>query len=150
MKLKIYLDTSVISALFDANNPERQGLTTDFFAQAARFDIYISNLTIAEITRTDDLSLRAKMQAAIPSFTILPAQEDMNALAQELMHNHAVPPNSQEDAYHIAAAVIAGMDYLVSWNFRHLVRLKTRDVVRMTTTLKGYKPLDILAPPELL
>ena len=35
-------------------------------------------------------------------------------------------------------------------NFRHIVRLKTRDVVRMVTTLKGYKPIDILAPAELI
>lgn len=42
------------------------------------------------------------------------------------------------------------MDYLLSWNFKHLVRLKTRDIVRMVNTLKGLKNLEIITPAELL
>jgi hypothetical protein len=42
------------------------------------------------------------------------------------------------------------MDFLLSWNFKHLVRLKTKDTVRMVNTQKGYKNLEIITPAELL
>ena len=53
---KVYLDTSVISGLFDNKNPERQELTKQFFDNINRFDVYVSQLTIAEINNTQDLS----------------------------------------------------------------------------------------------
>lgn len=62
----------------------------------------------------------------------------------------AVPPNYEEDSLHIAVAVFNGMDYILSWNFRHLVRNKTRDVVRMVNSLNGFRNIEIISPPEIL
>jgi len=59
--MKIYLDTSVISLLFDDRNPERKILTEEFFSKIGIYNTYISELTIAEIERTPDQSLRRKM-----------------------------------------------------------------------------------------
>ena len=50
--MKIYLDTSVISALFDDRNPERKALTEEFFSKIEAYSTYISELTIAEIEKT--------------------------------------------------------------------------------------------------
>ena len=150
MKLHVYLDTSVISAAFDERNPERKALTEEFLAQVDKFDVYISEITLVEIEKTTLEDLREKMRTLVQPFSVLKISDDVQGLTDELIRYGAVPPNSPEDAYHIAIAVIAGMDYLLSWNFRHIVRLKTRDVVRMVTTLKGYKPIDILAPAELI
>ena len=83
-------------------------------------------------------------------FKILKINNEMETLAVEFIKAGAVPKNSIEDAYHIAIAVIYGMDYLLSWNFRHIVRLKTRDIVRMVISLKEYKPIEIIPPPELI
>ena len=60
-KLRIYLDTSVISAVFDAKNPERQSLTKDFFKMNDVFKIFISELTQLEINQTPLKELRSKM-----------------------------------------------------------------------------------------
>jgi len=46
--------------------------------------------------------------------------------------------------------VLSGMDYLLSWNFRHIVRRKTKDVVRMVNTLNGVSQIEIMTPAELL
>ena len=150
MKLKVYLDTSVISSIFDDRNPERKRLTEDFFSYRSHFDIYISEITIAEIEKTRSAELREKMKNFVKPFKILKINNEMETLAVEFIKAGAVPKNSIEDAYHIAIAVIYGMDYLLSWNFRHIVRLKTRDIVRMVISLKEYKPIDIIAPPELI
>lgn len=147
---KVYLDTSVISGLFDNKNPERQELTKQFFDNINRFDVYVSQLTIAEINNTQDLSLKAKMTAIVKEIKVLEIKNPVEDLTQTYIDYKAVPETYKEDAYHIAIAVVGNMDYLLSWNFKHLVRLKTRDIVRMVNTLKGLKNLEIITPAELL
>jgi len=66
--LKVYLDTSVISSLFDSRNPERQHLTEDIFKYVKKFNIYLSEITILEIDRTLDDDLREKMRNAVSQY----------------------------------------------------------------------------------
>jgi len=42
------------------------------------------------------------------------------------------------------------MDYILSWNFKHIVRQKTRAIVKMVNTLKNYRNVEIITPAELL
>lgn len=53
------------------------------------------------------------------------------------------------DAVHVAIAVTNGISYLASWNFKHLVRIATRREVNLVSSLNGYHPIEIVAPPEL-
>jgi len=53
------------------------------------------------------------------------------------------------DALHVATAGAARQDMLVSWNFRHLVNQRRRDLVNEVNRLAGYPPSEILAPPEV-
>jgi len=73
--LKVYLDTSVISALFDDRNPERKSITEEFFQKSAGYEVYISELTLLEIERTLDLVLRAKMKDCIAAFKVLSIED---------------------------------------------------------------------------
>ncbi len=148
--MKLYLDTSVISALFDDRNPERQLLTQDFFKSKTLTNCYISGLTIAEIDRTPDEALREKMKKAIVGLTIVPMPDKAGRLAEKYIGFGAVPVNFAEDALHIAIAVVNEMEFLLSWNFRHIVRRKTKDAVNMVNTLEGYTHIEIFTPAELL
>jgi predicted nucleic acid-binding protein len=148
--MKIYLDTSVISALFDERNVERKLLTEEFFSKIWAYNVYISELTIAEIERTPDQTLSNKMRQAIRDFVILEIDESVEELAKEYVKYGAVPESYPEDAYHIAVAVLNEMDYLLSWNFRHIVRRRTKDIVRMVNTLRNLKQIEIATPGELL
>jgi len=149
-KLKVYLDTSVISALFDERNPARKSLTMTFFERIENFEAFISEITIAEIERTPDEELRDKMKEVVEQLQILPLSEEVEAIANEYIRYGAVPRSYPEDAYHIAVAVINGMDCLLSWNFRHIVRRKTRDIVRIVNTLNNLRQIEIITPAELL
>jgi predicted nucleic acid-binding protein len=149
-RVKVYLDTSVISALFDDRNPERKQLTEEFLRQADRFEVSISELTGAEVGRTPDAGLRRQMQDVAARFPVFPAAADADRLAREYVKHGAVPSDYAEDAYHIALAVTSGADFLLSWNSKHIVRRKTRDVVQMVNTLQGFGPLEIMTPAELL
>jgi len=149
-KLRVYLDTSVISALFDERNPERKSLTEAFFEDIGNFDTSISEITVAEIERTPDMELRSKMTDAVAQFSVLSLTDDVEWTASEYIRHGVVPEGYPEDAYHIAIAVINEIDYLLSWNFKHLVRKKTRDIVRMVNTLNNLRPIEIMTPAELL
>jgi len=144
------LDTSVISALFDERNPERKSLTEDFFKEIEKFEAYISEITVAEIERTPDSELQNKMNGVISGFSLLSITDDVEWLSNEYVRYGAVPKSYPEDAYHIAIAVINEMDYLLSWNFRHIVRRKTKDIIRMVDTLNNLRQIEIITPGELL
>jgi len=149
-KVKVYLDTSVISALFDERNPERKSLTEDFFKEKESFEILISEITLAEIERTPDKQLRNEMHRAVEEFSVLFSNDEVEWIANEYIRHGAVPQNYSEDTYHIGIAVINEVDYLLSWNFKHIVRRKTRDIVRMVNTLNGLRQIEIMTPAELL
>ena len=59
------------------------------------------------------------------------------------------PEKYTSDANHVAIAVVHGIGYLASWNFRHLVKVNTRREVNLVNALEGYNPIEIVAPPEL-
>jgi len=145
-----YVDTSVISALFDERNPERRRLTEMFFGSVQDMGLYLSEITITELERTPDLVKRRRMRDEIPRYTVLAVTEDIKDLANDYILHGAVPERYREDAYHIAIAVSNDMDFLLSWNFDHIVRRRTKDIVRMVNSLHGIGQVEILTPAELL
>ena len=149
-RFKVYLDTSVISALFDERNPERKSLTSIFFREIDDFEPYISDIVIMEIEKTPDLELQDKMKKISSKISILNLTDDVEPLANEYIRHGMIPDDYQEDAYHIAIAAINQMDYLLSWNFKHIVRMKTKDIVRMVNTIYGFRHIEIITPAELL
>lgn len=149
-KLKVYLDTSVISALFDDRNPERKSLTESFFKEIDNYKVYVSDFTIAEIEKTPNNEIRKKMKDEISQFSILTISDEIEELTQEILQSDAINKAYSEDAYHIAIAIINEMDFLLSWNFRHIVRKKTKDIIRMITTLNYLRQIEIITPAELL
>lgn len=149
-KARVYLDTSVISALFDEKNPERKLLTETFFKEVESFKACISEVVVMEIEKTPDLDLRRKMKKTISQFSVLPLTNEVEWLTKEYDRYGVFPEDYPEDAYHVAIAVINEMDYVLTWNFKHIVRRKTKDVVRMVNTLNGLKQTEIATPGELL
>jgi len=147
---KVYLDTSVISALFDIKNPDRQDLTQMFFAKIKSFDVYISKLTLTEINNTKSAVLKDKMLGVVFNFNHLTIDKKIEGLTENYINYNAIPEKYKIDAYHITTAVLNEMDYLLSWNFKHLLRLKTKDIVRMVNTLSGYKHIEIITPAEII
>ncbi len=149
-KYRIYLDTSVVSALHDSRNPERQSLTREFFSRIDEFVIFISELTLAEIEATPDEDLKAMMVESVARLDVLEGTTEVERIAKWVVDSGAMPIMQKEDALHIAFALVYGMDFLLSWNFKHIVRRRTRDAVRLLSTTAGYRSMEILSPPELL
>ncbi len=90
------------------------------------------------------------MQEVADRFETVAVEADVDQLASRYIEAGAVGDGYPADAYHIAIAVVCGANMVVSWNFRHIVRRKTRDVVNMVNTIEGYPHVEIVAPGELL
>ncbi len=149
MKVRVYLDTTVISAADDARAPERQAQTLAFLARADEFELTTSDLTRQELEATPNPERRARLLRRIAPIGCLSISPDMRALAKDYVDHDIIPEAYEDDALHIAAAVLAGQDVLASWNFRHMVNRRRRALVNLLNASRDLPTIEILTPPEL-
>ena len=71
-------------------------------------------------------------------------------MALRIIDEGILTPKSIDDCRHIAAAIRANCDIIVSWNFRHIVNVKTIRGIKVITTMEGYKDILIYPPTALL
>jgi hypothetical protein len=71
-------------------------------------------------------------------------------MADRYVEEGIIPERYRSDALHIAVAVINGIDAIVSWNFEHIVKLKTRVMVNGINRLLGYHEIEICSPEEVV
>jgi hypothetical protein len=81
---------------------------------------------------------------------LLGLTDEAQALARELIENGALPRQAVEDALHIALATVHGMDYLLTWNCRHIANARMREAVASVCMMRGYEPPVICTPEELM
>ena len=157
-KLKIYLDTSVISFLYADDSPEKRDITVDFFDNyLSQYDVYISNLVLAEINNTADKELKDALINAIEKYSLqvlqIPEnfQELIFSLARTYISEKVIPENKIDDAVHIAICTIFEFDILLSWNFRHIANIKKQMQVASVNKKEGYlKELFLFNPMEVI
>lgn len=147
-KLRVYLDTSVLSALYDDRTPERLALTKAAWENLKAYDIYVSELVVDELNAAPSW-LRERFQKVISELSVLKVTDDAESLAEEYVKQGIFPVKYYDDALHVAIASVNDISYLLSWNFKHLVKVKTRKLVSLVNAVEDYAPVEIIAPPEL-
>jgi hypothetical protein len=105
---------------------------------------------LAGIDETRDTRLRKKLRETAVYFKILSIDEESRMLADQYVGHGAIPSDYPEDALHISIATVNRIDYLLSWNFEHIVKIKTRKIVNMVNASLGYPDLEIVIPGELI
>ncbi|MBY8986167.1 MAG: PIN domain-containing protein [Candidatus Lokiarchaeota archaeon] len=148
-KLKIFLDTSVYSALFDERDLNRQKQTQDFWKDIEEYNLYYSDINIEEIDAIINEKLKEKLKALLKKGQKIEITEDVSNLTRIYINESLIPKKYENDALLIALTSAHSLDILVSWNFKHLVKRKTRIGVNLINLREGYKSIEILAPPEL-
>lgn len=152
-KLRVYLDTSVISYLKQDDAAEKMKITNDLWKRFSldSFDICLSDLTLLEIGRCEEPKvsyLRNKLNEI--NYKRFEINDTVTRLAKEIIKVGILTEKSIEDCQHIAVALLNECDIILSWNFKHLVNIKTIDGVRAISMIKGYKNINILNPMTLL
>ena len=152
-KLKIYLDTSVISYLDQDNHPEKKKdtqLLWDLLRNDV-YDVYISDIVVREIGQCEEKKRHVLFDYLKQiNFTLVQTNNDTIQLAEKIIDFGVLKEKSYDDCQHIATAILANCDIITSWNFKHIVNVKTIQGVKIITTLEHYKDLLILSPSVLL
>ncbi|MCL2300792.1 MAG: PIN domain-containing protein [Firmicutes bacterium] len=152
-RLKIYLDTSVISHLDHPDAPEKMQDTQLLWALLGRdlYDVIVSEATLEELNRCAEpkRSYLRDMLARIP-YTLIPSDAVTVALAEKLVDFGILRQKSFDDCRHIAAALVSGCNIILSWNFKHIVNYKTISGVKQVSIAEGYHDLMIYTPTFLI
>lgn len=149
-KETLYLDTSVVSAYYDERAKERQEATIKFWREVLPdYRIHISEITVEELEDTKDESLRRKLTKLIKGFKILKTNGKIRDLARAYIRKEVFSEKYIDDALHVAIASFYEISYVVSWNFEHLVKVKTRKLVNLVNMLEGFREIEIISPQEL-
>lgn len=154
-KPKVYVDTTVVSYLTarpsrDIVTLAHQQITQEWWLSAAsRFDLVASDLVFEEAGRGDPSAARARL-AALEGLEVIDATTESEALTEELLASAALPHAAGADAAHVAAAVTNGVDYLVTWNLRHMANAPVRLALERACRRAGYRQTTICTPEELL
>jgi hypothetical protein len=76
--------------------------------------------------------------------------EEIDELAKEYVRENVVGETSMDDCRHIACATINNVDYLVSWNFKHIVNVFRIRGYNSINLKNGYLQLDIRSPKDII
>jgi predicted nucleic acid-binding protein len=154
-KKRIYLDTSVISYLRQEDVPVQMAETHELWKilEKGKYEVYISETVTAELMRCAEPK-RSELFALLSDIQYteiaIEGNADILAIAEEIDKLGILPPKAINDRRHIAAPIFSGCNIIVSWNFEHMVNVKTIDGVRMVCYANNTAPVDIYSPSVLL
>jgi hypothetical protein len=152
MRRKVYIETSVASYLTARPNRDlivaaHQEITAEWWTtHRPRFDLYVSELVLLEASKGDPTAAISRLNrlAGIPS---LPINDAVQELARSFVERRIVPEKVVEDALHVAVAAIQGMDFLLTWNCRHIANAEIIKRLDAACADLGLR-LPILCTPE--
>ena len=104
---------------------------------------------MSECSAGDRSAAHARLEV-LEGVALLNAFADAEDLARRLLELGAVPREAAADAAHIAIAVTNGVEYLVTWNFRHIANAAMRVRIERACREAGYEPPVICTPNELM
>jgi predicted nucleic acid-binding protein len=145
-KSKIYLENSVINMYFQDEAPYLRDLTRQFWREILpHFETYISDIVLDEIRATEDINLRIKLENLIKEFTIIGITEQILELSNTYLTYRRLP---RGDALHLAASSLGEINFLVTWNLRHLYKRGTQEMIREVNTKLRLPVPSILTPED--
>ncbi|MEI6147525.1 MAG: type II toxin-antitoxin system VapC family toxin [bacterium] len=151
----VYVETSILSYLTarpsrDLLAAAHQQVTRDWWeVRRARFEVFISPLVEQEARRGDPAAAQRRVDV-LRGLVMLEVVEEAYDLAAALISEGALPPAAEDDATHIALAAVHGIDYLLTWNCRHIDNAEIKPVARSICATRGYICPEICTPEELM
>ena len=153
-KIKVYLDTSVISYLDQQDAPEQMQETREVWERikAGQYEVFISDVVLRELADCKEEAKRDLLigHLAEIKYNLIAVDDDIAKLAEKIVTKGVLKQKNIDDCQHIAAAILSDCDIIVSWNFKHIVNVKTIRGIKVITTVEGYKDLLIYQPTALL
>jgi predicted nucleic acid-binding protein len=148
MKQRIYIDTSVIGGYFDK---EFESTTRELFEEVLQgeYKIVISSVTEGELELAPK-QVKTLLNDLKINYELIKLTDEAVELATEYLSEKVVGKTSYDDCLHIAIATIARLDFLVSWNFKHIVNIKRIRGYNGINIKNGYPAIEIRSPKDMI
>ena len=154
-KPKVYIETTVVSYLAarlsrNTTIAARQQTTQQFWHEHAdRFDFIISDAVLDEIEEGDKTLAQRRIHLLRP-LTVFETTPAVIQFTQKSLDSGAVPRSSQTDAKHIAIAAVYEVEYLATWNYKHIANVHKRQYIEQVCRENGFRPAIICTPAQLI
>ena len=155
MSETIYVETSIIGYLTarSSNNlilMANMETTRQWWdGRRSQFMLYISQVVLDEVARGDG-EMASRRLKILRDFPLLEINQAVHDLAVQFLSNSNLPPKASDDALHIAAATVYGLDYLLTWNCRHIANAQIQKKLLQISLDAGYELPTICTPYELM
>ena len=155
MKPTVYLETTVIGYLAMRVSgilrvAANQQTTRDWWDNHRQgFDLFISRFVVDESSEGDPVAAKERL-AFLGGIPLLQVSDDVNSLAESLLVGVPLPEKAAIDALHISVAAVNGIQYLLTWNCKHIANPSLRPRIERLCREMGYEPPVICTPHELL
>ena len=150
----VYIETSIIGYMTARSSDAviflaRQQLTREWWAdQRNKYDLFTSQLVIDEASAGDPTAARDRL-ALLDDLPLLDIQHsDVQPLADRLVANHLLPEKAAADARHVAVSAVFGVDYLLTWNCKHIANAETLPRIYRMLRDSGFEPPLVVTPEE--
>ncbi len=154
-KESVYIETTVVSYLTswlsrDLIRAAHQQITQEWWQHRRNdFEIFVSEFVINEAAAGDPEAAEKRLEA-LANIALLDVNLDAEKLAKKLIADKALPGKAVTDALHIAVASVHGINYLLSWNCKHIANAEMQSAIEKVCAEQGYKCPKICTPEELL
>jgi len=151
----VYIETSIVSHASarpssDIQIAALQHQAREWWAvERLKFKLVTSQLTIIEASDGDPTAAADRLNL-LDDLPLVPLGTDVDALANLILSRHLMPKKAGADAVHVAAAAIAGVNYLLTQNCKHIANAHELPRVYRLLEDQGYGQLLICTPTEFL
>jgi predicted nucleic acid-binding protein len=151
---RVYVETSVVSYLTSRLSRDlviaaHQEITREWWdSKDLHSEVFASALVLEEARRGDPEVAAARVAKLAP-LSFVPVTPDARRLAARLLADRLVPQGSEADALHIALATVHEMQFLVTWNFRHIANPHMRLAIESASRDLGFRPTVLCSPMDL-
>ncbi|MCK5232988.1 MAG: type II toxin-antitoxin system VapC family toxin [Desulfobulbaceae bacterium] len=113
------------------------------------YELFISELVIVEASAGNPEAAGRRL-VVLEGIAEIPIDEEVLDLADKLISQGGIPSSAEADALHISVAAVHSIDYLLTWNFRHIDNAATKPIIRSICAAAGYFCPEICTPMEFL
>jgi predicted nucleic acid-binding protein len=151
----VYIETSIAGYLTarPSNNLTLMAnaeVTREWWdTRRTQFDLYISQIVLNEVAKGDP-EMAARRLNILREFPLLEVSEAVQDLATLFLTTSNLPPKAADDALHIAVATVYGLDYLLTWNCKHIANAQIQKKLSQISISAGYELPTICTPYELV
>ena len=155
MSETVYIETSILGYLTARSTKNlilaaNMEITRDWWElRRNAFTLYTSEAVLDEAAQ-GDRKIAVQRLNILHDISLLTLDESVRSLAGQLLARSNLPPKAAVDAIHIAAATVHGMDYLLTWNCRHIANAQIQRKLAEISLDFGYVLPVLCTPNELM